>query len=117
MDAKTIKKYSKKRKNKYNSRTQLYNGRSYDSVKEANYAQELDWRKKAGEIKEIIPQFKIDIRINEKHWRNYYIDFKLIMEDDTIEYHEVKGFATEVWKMKWDACRILFPERKFIVIY
>jgi hypothetical protein len=106
-----------KRKNKYNAQTQKYNGRNYDSVKEANYAKELDWRIKAGEILEVIPQFKIDIKIDGKHWRNYFMDFKVIMADGTEEYHEVKGFATEVWKMKWDACKILFPDWKFIVIY
>ena len=107
----------KKRKNKFNARTQQYNGRSYDSIKEANYAQELDWRIKAGEIKEVIPQFRIDIKINGKHWRNYYMDFKVLMADGSVEYHEVKGFATEVWKMKWDACKILFPDWKFVLIY
>jgi hypothetical protein len=109
--------YKQRRKNKYNAKTQKYNGYSYDSIKEANYARELDWRVKAGEIKEVINQYKIDIRIDGKHWRNYYIDFKLIMADGSIEYHEVKGFATEVWKMKWDACKILFPDWKFVVIY
>lgn len=89
------------RKNKYNAKKQRYNGRTYDSKLEASYAMELDWRKRAGEIKEIIPQYKIDLRVNGKHICNYYMDFKLIMADDSVEFHEVKGFEADLWKMKW----------------
>lgn len=108
-------------KSKYRNKNKTYNGRTYDSIKEANYAEELDWRIKAGEVKEWIPQYKIDIRINGKHWRNYYIDFKVILSDGSIEYHEVKGYETEVWKMKWDALlmlreEILEPHAELIVI-
>ena len=60
------KRFAKKR-TKHNARRTFYNGRWYQSGLECEYAQELDWRKKAGEIKEIIPQFKIDIRINDIH--------------------------------------------------
>jgi hypothetical protein len=94
-------------KSKYKNKTKQYNGRSYDSIREATHAEELDWRIKAGEIKEVIPQYKIDIRINGVHWRNYYIDFKVLMSDGSIQYHEVKGFETEVWKMKFRALEIL----------
>lgn len=90
-----------KGKSKYGNNSQEYNGRRYDSKREAAYAQELDWRMKAGEIKEVIPQFKIPLKVNGKHIANYYVDFKVIMADDSVEFHEVKGFETDVWKMKW----------------
>lgn len=89
------------KRNKYNATKQTYNGRSYDSKLEAVYAQELDWRKKAGEIKEIIPQFKIDLRAYGIHIANYFVDFKVVLSDGSVEYHEVKGFETAVWRMKW----------------
>ena len=97
-------------KGKYHNKTQHYNGRNYDSKLEAHYAEELDWRKKAGEIKEIIPQFRIQIKVNETHIANYYIDFKLIMSDDSVQFHEVKGFETEVWRLKWKLCQALADE-------
>ena len=90
-----------RRYNKFNAKKQTYNGRSYDSKAECAYAQELDLRMKAGEIKEINPQFKIELRVNGKKICNYYMDFRLVMADDSIEYHEVKGFATDLWRMKW----------------
>lgn len=104
------KKQQTPRKNKFNAETSIYNGVNYHSKLEASYAMQLDWRKKAGEIKNIIRQYRIDLRINGKHWRNYYIDFKVELIDGTFEYIEVKGFPTEVWKMKWDATILLFSE-------
>ena len=60
---------------------------------------ELDKMKLVGEVTEIIPQYKIDIRVNGKHICNYYMDFKVIKSDGTIEFHEVKGFETDVWRL------------------
>lgn len=103
-------------RNKYNAKIVKYNGRTYQSALEATYAQELDLRKKAGEIKEIIPQYKIDIRVNGIHVCNYYMDFKLIMPDGSIEMHEVKGFATDLWRIKWRLSQALYPEWKFVLV-
>lgn len=107
---------SKERKNKYNAKKTKYNGRYYDSSLESDYAINLDWRKKAGEIKEIIPQYKIDIKINDQHITNYYMDFKVILADGTIEMHEVKGMETDLWRIKWRCAIALHPEWKFILI-
>ncbi len=109
-----------KRGNKYNARKQTYNGRSYDSVMEANYAQELDWRMKAGEIKEVVPQYKIDLRAYGQHIANYFVDFKVVLTDGTVEYHEVKGFETDVWRMKWKLTQAQLketePQAKLVLI-
>ena len=99
-----------KRYNKYKAEKQTFGGRSYHSKKEADYAANLEWRKRAGEIKEIIPQYKLDIRVNGKHITNYFIDFKIILADDTIELIEVKGFATDVWRLKWLLTEALLDE-------
>ncbi len=72
-------------KSKYKNKSKNYNGRTYDSIKEATHAEELDWRKKNGEIKEIIPQYKISLDVNGVHIANYYIDFKVIMSDGSIQ--------------------------------
>lgn len=101
-----------RKKNKYNAQSKIYTSslygtRTFHSKKEAQFCEELDWRLKAGEIKTYELQPKIDIRINGKHWRNYYCDFKVIDKHDQIIYVEVKGFETEVWKMKFDALLIL----------
>jgi hypothetical protein len=104
------------KRNKFNAKSMVYNGRRYDSKLEASYAMELDWRKKAGEIIEISPQHKISLDINGAHIANYYIDFKIILCDGTEEYHEVKGFETDLWRLKWKLTKAIYPEYKLVLI-
>lgn len=107
---------SYRKKSKYGNKTKEYNGRYYDSIREANHAEELDWRIKAGEIKEVIPQFKISLDVNGKHIANYFIDFKVILTNGGEQFHEVKGFETEVWRLKWKLALSLYPDWEFLVI-
>ena len=104
------------RKNKYNSKRTKYNDRYYDSTLEAAYAEDLDWRIKAREIKEVIPQFKISIDINNVHIANYYMDFKVELPDGRIEMHEVKGMETPIWRMKWRLAKALNPDWIFVSV-
>lgn len=91
-----------RKKSKYMNQSKHFGGRTYDSKLEAKFAEELQWRKKAGEIKEIIPQYKIDLRgLQGKHICNYYIDFKVINSDDSITFFEVKGMVLPLWQLKW----------------
>ena len=99
-----------KRYNKFNAERQTFDGRSYHSKKEADYAVQLAWLQKAGEIKEITPQFKIDIRVNGKHISNYFIDFRVEYTDGRIELIEVKGFATPEWILKFRLTEALLEE-------
>ena len=110
------KSYFKRQGNKFNAKSQTYNGRNYHSKKEADYAMELDWLKKAKQIKTITPQFKISLDINGVHIANYFMDFKVDLPDGRIEMHEVKGFETDVWRMKWRLAKALYPEWNFILI-
>ena len=103
-------------KNKYNARRTKYNDRYYDSALEAAYAEELDWRIKAKEIKEVTPQFKISIDINDVHIANYYMDFKVELSDGRIEMHEVKGMETPIWRMKWRLAKALNPDWIFVLV-
>lgn len=96
--------------NKYGSTSHEYNGRIYHSKAEANYAQDLDLMLKAGELKEIEPQHRISLDVFGKHICNYIIDFKVIHKDDSVEYIEVKGFDTDVWKLKWKLTEAILNE-------
>ncbi len=87
--------------NKYGAKKQTYNGYSYHSKKEAEYAQKLDWRVKSGEVKSWTRQHRFDLRVNNKLICRYFIDFRAELTDGTIEYIEVKGFETDVWRLKW----------------
>lgn len=99
-----------KAKNKFNAKKQDFGGRKYDSKFEARYAEDLEWRKQAGEIAEIKPQFKIDIKVNGVHICNYYCDFRVVLTDGTVQYHEVKGLELPLWQMKWKLLHALKDE-------
>ena len=87
------------------------------SKKEAKYAQELDLLLKAGEIKEIVPQFKLSLDVNGKHITNYFVDFMVITKDGTKQLHEVKGFSTDLWRIKWLLTEAIYGnEYEMIVI-
>ena len=103
-------------KNKYNAKKKSFGNRQYHSGLEANYAAQLELRKKANEIKEITPQYKIRIDVEGKHICNYYMDFKLVMADGSIEMHEVKGFETDLWRIKWRLAIALNPHWKFVLV-
>lgn len=103
-------------KSKYKAVKQCYNGYNYDSKLEANYAAQLDWMIKAKEVEKWERQHKISIDINGVHICNYFMDFKVWFTDGRVEYHEVKGFFTEIWKMKWKLSKAIYPDNNFVLI-
>lgn len=105
-----MKYYVKKSENKFKAKRQEYDGKWYHSKGEAGYAQELDWLKKAGEIKSWERQVKVPLKVNGVLICNYYVDFKVTTKHDTIQYHEYKGFETAEWKMKWQLFTALLNE-------
>ena len=97
-----------RKKKKFNNKSQVYTSsihgsRSFDSIKEANYCEELDWRLEAGEIKHYDLQYRIELRglQNRKTGISYYVDFRVIDKNGAISYHEVKGAETFLWRLKW----------------
>lgn len=81
-----------------------------DSKFEASKAQELELRKKVGDIKDFQEQVKIPIEVNGYHICNYYIDFVIEHNDGEIEYCETKGYATDLWKLKWKLFEALYDK-------
>ena len=110
--------YSKKQ-NKYNATRQMHNGILYHSKKEVGYVKELELRVKAKDIKSWTRQEKISLDVNGYHICNYYIDFVITHNDDSIEYVEVKGYETTEWRLKWKLFESLYgdlPNVKLTVV-
>lgn len=84
-----------------------YNGMWFQSKLEANYAMQLDFRIKAGEVKEWKRQHKIEIIVNDIKICNYFIDFVVTLANGSVQYVEVKGMEQEVWRLKWKLCMAL----------
>ena len=93
-----------------------YGDRVYDSQAEARYAQELDQRKRVRDIAGWWPQQPIPLSVNGVKIGKMVCDFKLLHVDETLEYVEVKGMETAVYRLKLKILRALYPELKFTVI-
>lgn len=111
-----LQKNGKKKLTKYRNQWTEYNGVKYQSKREARHAAELDLLIKAGEVKKWVGQFPIDLIVEKKSIGTYAIDFKVWWTDGRITYDEVKGFETDVWKLKWKMVHEQHPDWIFRLI-
>jgi len=91
--------------NKYGAKKTEFNGRKYDSKYEAGIAQELDLRLKAGDIKAVEPQFKVEMWAYRENGLKAFkvshkIDFRVTLNDDSYELIEAKGVETPDYKWR-----------------
>lgn len=90
------------RRSKYGNKTvNVTMGKAYDSRGEATYAGHLQALKLAKEITDWERQVRIELRAGGKKVCTYVMDFVVHKPDGSIELHEYKGYATDVWKLKW----------------
>ena len=87
-----------------------YDGRWYQSKAEATFAAGLDLRLKAKEIVWWKPQVPIKLMVNGHLICTYKLDFAIYHLDGHLEYVEVKGHETNVWKLKWKLLHALKEE-------
>ena len=91
-----------------------------DSKFEAGVAQRLELEKKRGLIKDYKEQVSIPLIVNNYVVCTYRIDFVIEHNDGTTEFRESKGFATDVWKLKWKLFEAIYadkPDVKLTVEY
>jgi len=84
---------------------------------EANYSLYLDFLIKQKQIKKW--EYEPDVFMFEKiklGTRSYRPDFKIYNNDDSIEYHEVKGWMTPRSKTKIKRMAKYYPDIKLIII-
>ena len=107
----TLSEYKKKpKRNKYGAVKTTYNGVKYDSKKEAQFAQELDLRLKAGGIIRWCRQVKYPITVNDIKICDYKLDFKVVHSNPITvknkkhtyitlnEYIDIKAFDKKTGK-------------------
>jgi len=94
----------------FNTRKVNTFGRQYDSKFEAAYGQELEFRKRAGEIEDYDTHLRMPLEVNGYVVCDYYIDFAIYHKDGTTEYVETKGYATDTWKLKWKLFCALYED-------
>lgn len=102
--------YIQSYQNKYHAKKTEFNGIIYDSKFESSVAQDLELRKKAGEIVKIERQVPLELRIYGKLWRTWKIDFIAHLPDGSREFIEAKGMELSDFKMKRDFFDIVFDK-------
>lgn len=90
--------------------------KQYDSKFEAGYGQELELRLKGKAIKYFDTHVRIPLEVNGYTIANYYIDFVVGHNDGTTEYVETKGYATDVWKIKWKLFCAIYEDKEDVTI-
>lgn len=92
---------------KYHNKKVEYDGYTFDSIREKNYYIKLKLLEKAGKIKELELQKEFELqpsyKLNNKTSRKitYRADFTYkTTEDDKIHVIDVKGYRTDVYKLK-----------------
>ena len=106
----------------------------HHSRAEAGYCNKLDLLRRAatksklpGEIKSFRTQVKISLDVPKLamglsgphsyvHITNHYVDFEVEFYNGRMEWHEVKGWPSEVWQIKRRLCEALFPGTPYITV-
>lgn len=90
--------------NKYHNKRTDYNGRMYDSKKEANHAAQLDMQRLASDpaqkVLKVVPQYRMNLLVNGKKVGAYVADFLVSFADGHKEIQDVKGVKTPIYKLK-----------------
>ena len=107
----------------YFNRTKYHNktgkcraGHYHQSVLEANYCDQLALLVKLKEIKSYVGQVRYPLDIGPVHICDHIVDFVVERNDGEKEIHEVKGFATDVWNLKYKLFKALYPALEYHII-
>lgn len=91
---------------KYRNKRTEYGGRTYDSKAEAIRAEQLDWEKSAGLIREWTPQPAYHLGCPE---HTYRADFEVIGKDGETWTEDVKGTETSKFRQDKRLWRVYGP--------
>ena len=83
-------------RHKYNAKRDSRGFLKFDSKKEARYYDDLQILERAGEVVFFLRQVPFDIGGGVK----YRADFQVFYADGTVHFIDVKGYATQEYKMK-----------------
>jgi len=105
-------------KNKYNNKKPIVDGIKFDSKKEAKFYQNLKLLKAAGEVKtfELQPKFVLLEKDKDRvtgRGIKYIADFKITYSDGSVEVVDVKGYKTQVFKLKKKLLLAKYPNINF----
>lgn len=112
-----VNKNAKEKAPKYNNKKVIVDGVEFDSKKEANRYNELQWLQKAGKIKDLQRQvtFELIPKQGDERAVKYKADFVYFdIENDLKIVEDTKGFKTKDYIIKRKLMKYLYPDIKFI---
>lgn len=98
-------------RSKFGNKVTEYKGVKYHSKKEAHYAMMLDALIKRGEVLSWQGQVSFPIVIGEAKICTYICDFVVEYSDGRQEVVDVKGFKTDIYRLKKKLVEALFDVR------
>jgi len=102
---------------KYGSKScRCHLGHCHQSVFEAEYCDQLGMMCRARAISSFASQVSYPLCVNGTQICTHIVDFVVHTKDGKEEIHEVKGFATPVWELKYKLFKALYPELKYLII-
>lgn len=112
----------RKSNHKYGAKKATVDGITFDSKKECDYYCELKIRRMAGEIKDFDMQVPFEVqppfKRNGRAIRaiNYIADFVITLPDGKKQVVDVKGFRTDVYKLKKKLLLYRYPDIDFVEV-
>lgn len=80
----------------------------FDSQFEQRKYIELKHMTQKGLIKDFMIQVPLDLICNGYKVCNYFMDFIVVHNDETIELIEMKGLSTPTWALKWKILHAMY---------
>lgn len=90
---------------KFHAKPTEFRGRVYPSKAQARYAQELELRKRAGEVFFWLEEVPFRLPNGTIH----RVDFEVFLTCGVVEFVEVKGYDTVLGKLKRELVESLYP--------
>jgi len=104
-------------RNKYHNITcRCWAGHGHESRGEANYCNQLNALKRAGDIKDYEIQKTFHLVVNGKTICAHRVDFVVTDNDGRRHVEEFKGFATREWAIKKKLFEAVYPDIEYIVV-
>jgi hypothetical protein len=125
MERMTSKEYNEKlgsmfkvKRNKFNAKKTIIGEKKFDSMSEGNLYCEYKLQEKAGLIKAVETQVKEELFAYGVHICNYYVDFLITHNDDSLEYveHKSKGTVQPSWRIKYKMLEAKYKNDKNVKI-
>lgn len=94
-----------KHRHKFNAKPTELDGIRFSSKKEARYYAELKLRKESGAVVFFLRQVPLHLPGKTK----YVVDFVEFLSNGTVEFIDVKGMSTAMYKLKKKQVEALYP--------